>query len=174
MGGPSLATGPPNAGIPERPFHQARPHVLEDRELVPARILEELARPRRDLERSAFGQTHGRDLRAELVVVPDERPPEDLHVVLEVPVEVAGADVQVGELAEGSGHRLRDKSTGAMSLAGTGQNLFHLAGSPSAWPRPSNPRISPRTRCSPNRASRRTAGSPRSRYIGPAWTRTST
>src|SRR5437867_11851383 len=53
-GGPSLATGPPNAGIPERPFYQARPHVLEDRELVPTRILEEQARSRRDLERSAF------------------------------------------------------------------------------------------------------------------------
>src|SRR6266568_2990910 len=55
MGGPSLATDPPNAGIPERPFHQARPHVLEDRELVPTRILEEQTRSRRDLKRSAFG-----------------------------------------------------------------------------------------------------------------------
>src|SRR6266566_5781600 len=192
MEGPSLPTGPPNACIPERPFHQTGSHVLEDRELVPARILEEQARSRRDLERAPLrlptagskalrgrlevldlenrqhgrrvavvreevlrpvGETHGRDLRAELMIVPEELASQDLRVVFEVPIEVAGADVKVGELAEGSGHHLGDKSAGAMSLAGTGQNLLHTASSPSAWPRPSNPRISPPTRCSPNRAS---------------------
>src|SRR6266700_4196958 len=213
MGGPSLATDPPNAGIPERPFHQARPHVLEDRELVPTRILEEQTRSRRDLKRSAFGlptagskmrrgrlevphledrhnrrraavvredvlrhlaQPHGSHLRTELMVVPEERTPEDFRVVFEVPIEVAGADVQVGELVERSGHHLGDKSAGAMSLAGTGKNLLHTASSPSAWPRPSNPRISPPTRCSPNRASPPTGRSPPSRCTGPAWTRTNT
>src|SRR6266566_3779244 len=184
MEGPSLPTGPPNACIPERPFHQTGSHVLEDRELVPARILEEQARSRRDLERAPLrlptagskalrgrlevldlenrqhgrrvavvreevlrpvGETHGRDLRAELMIVPEELASEDLRVVFEVPIEVAGADVKVGELAEGSGHHLGDKSTGAMSLAGTGQNLLHTASSYSAARKESKPPSGRRT-----------------------------
>src|SRR3989441_4953966 len=123
--------------------HHVRSHVLQEPELVPARILEDYARAGRDLEGSTCGlpparseffglrlevlhleerqdggsrsvvreqklgavaQPKGGHLRAERVLVPDELRAQDLRVILQVPLEIGGADVKVEELAERGGH----------------------------------------------------------------------
>src|SRR5207247_8026430 len=54
-----------------------------------------------------LGEAETRDIRVELVVVPQDLGAEDLRIVLQVPLELRRPDVEVGELCERRRHGLR-------------------------------------------------------------------